>query len=250
VTIDLIILGLVLLFAIVGAISGGAKQIANVVALGVAWFVSRKLGPYVGPQMAEALGGVPLLIGTLVGSMLIFIGLLVAVRFALTSLLRQLFGARKSGEGGLDGVLGFALGGAKVVVIAYVVLSALVFAEQYVVVAGKHLGVSPKDSVSFDLARSYNLFERTQFSGVKDMVTVTQVATHPERAKRLGDNPAFKALKQDPRFQRALADKSLREALERGDTQQALRHNLVLQLLQDSEFTARLDAVARASESG
>ncbi|WNG38427.1 CvpA family protein [Archangium violaceum] len=247
-TIDLIILGLVLLFAVVGAISGGAKQIANLVALAVAWFVSRKLGTYVGPKMADALGGVPLLIGTVAGSLLVFIVVLVAVRYALTALLQRLLWSKDPDRRTLDGFIGFVLGGAKVVAITYVVLSALVFAEQYIVVAGKRMGLSPKDSVSFGLARRYNLFEMTQFSAVKDMVTVGQVATNPERSRRLADNPAFKSLKQDPRFQKALADKQLREAMERGDTQAVLRNNLVLQLLQDPQFVARLGAAARASE--
>ena len=79
-------------------------------------------------------------------------------------------------------------------------------------------------------------------------VAVAKVTGNPEQARRMADNPAFKSLKQDPRFQRALSDKQLREALERGDTQAALRSNLVLQLLQDPQFVARLGAAARASE--
>jgi membrane protein required for colicin V production len=248
VTIDLIILGLVLFFAVVGAITGGAKQIANLVALAVAWFVSRKLGTYVGPRMAEALGGVPLLMGTIAGTLLVFISVLVAVRYALTSLLRRLLGGRDPEKRGADNALGFVLGGTKVVVITYVVLSGLVFAEQYVMVAGRRMGVSPKDSVSFGLARRYNLFEMTLFAAVKDLATVVKVAGNPERARRLADDPAFKSLKQDARFQRALSDKPLREALERGDTQTALRSNLTLQLLRDPLFVARLGAAARAAE--
>ncbi|HYO57199.1 CvpA family protein [Archangium sp.] len=247
-TIDLIILGLVLLFAVVGAITGGAKQIANLVALAVAWFVSHRLGTYVGPRMAEALGGAPLLLGTVAGTLLVFIGVLVAVRYALTYLLRRLFGGPDPEKRGVDNAIGFVLGGAKVVAITYVVLSGLVFAEQYVVVAGRRLGVSPKDSVSFGLARRYNLFEMTQFAAVKDLVAVARVAGNPEQARRMADNPAFKSLKQDPRFQRALSDKQVRESLERGDTQAALRNNLVLQLLRDPQFVARLGAAARAAE--
>lgn len=249
-TIDLIILGMVLLFAVVGAITGGAKQIANLVALAVAWYVSRKLGTYVGPKMAAALGGAPLLMGTIAGTLVLFITVMVAVRYALTYLLKRLFGAQDAEKQGADNAIGFVLGGAKVVLIAYVMLSALVFAEQYIIVAGKRMGVSPKDSVSFELARRYNLFEMTQFSGVKDFVAVAQVAGNPEKARRLAENPAYKSLKQDPRFQRALSDKQLRAALERGDTQAALRSNLVLQLLQDPQFAARLGAAARASERG
>ncbi|HEX8825063.1 MAG TPA: CvpA family protein [Archangium sp.] len=249
-TIDLILLGLVLLFAVVGALTGGAKQIANLVAMAVAWFAARQLGPIVGPRMAEALGGVPLLVGVVAGSMLVFIGVLVAVRYALTTLLQRLFrgGGKDPDNRGIDGGLGFVLGGAKVMAISYVVLSALVFAEQHIVVAGKRLGLSPKDSVSFGLARRFNLFEMTQFASVKDLVAVTQVTTNPEQAQRMADNPAFKSLKKDPRFQRALSDKKLREALERGDTQAVLRSNLVLQLLQDPDFVSRLGAAARASQ--
>ncbi|MGZ3460723.1 MAG: CvpA family protein [Archangium sp.] len=247
-TIDLIILGLVLFFAVVGAITGGARQIASLVALAVAWFVSRKLGTFVAPRLAAALGGVPLLVGVVAGSLLLFLCVLVAVRYVLTTLLQRLFRSKDPEKRGVDGTLGFVLGGAKVALIAYVVLSGLVFAEQYIIVAGKHLGVSPGDSVCFGLARRYNLFEMTHFSGVKDLVAVAKVATHPEHARRMADNPAFKSLKQDARFQRALADKPLREALERGDTQAVLRSNLVLQLLQDPEFVARLGAAARASE--
>ncbi|MFY0530439.1 CvpA family protein [Archangium gephyra] len=249
-TIDLIILGLVLLFAVVGAITGGAKQIASLVALAVAWYVSRKLGTYVGPRMAAALGGAPLLVGTIAGTLVLFITVMVAVRYSLTYFLKRLFGAKDPEKQGTDNAIGFVLGGAKVVLIAYVMLSALVFAEQYIIVAGKRMGVSPKDSVSFDMARRYNLFEMTQFSGVKDFVAVARVAGNPEKARRLAENPAYKSLKQDPRFQRALSDKQLRAALERGDTQAALRSNLVLQLLQDPQFAARLGAAARASERG
>ena len=249
-TIDLILLGVVLLFAIVGALAGGARQIAHWVALAVAWFVSRPLGSLAGPRMAEALGGTPLLVGTVAATLLVFIVIMVAVRYALTVLLQKLFGARDPERHNLDSAIGFILGGGKVAVIAYVVLSALVFAEQYILVAGKRLGVSPKDSVSFEVARRYNLFEHTQFAGVKDMIAVAQGASDPKQARRLAKDPAFKSLKQDPRFQKALSDKALREALERGDTQAVLRSNLVLQLLQDPQVAARLAAAARASLEG
>ena len=247
-TIDLILLGLVLLFAVAGAITGGARQIASLVAVAVAWFVSRKLGPYVGPRMAEALGGTPLLLGTLAGSLVVFIVVLVTVRYALTTLLRRMMGVKNPDERGVDNAVGFLLGGLKVALIAYVMISALVFVEKYVVVAGKNLGMSPKDSVSFGLARRYNLFELTQFSAVRDMVAVTRALTHPEQARQLADDPAYKSLKEDPRYQRALSDKRLRAAIERGDTQEILRSNLVMQLLQDPQFVARLGAAAQASE--
>lgn len=247
-TLDLILLGLVLLFGIMGAHTGGARQIAGLVAVAVAWFVSRQLGPLLGPRMAEALGGTPLLLGTVAASLVLFLVLLVTVRYALTVLLRKLMGASDPDQRGMDHAVGFVLGATKVVLIAYVMLSALVFVEKNVVVAGKHLGLSPKDSVSFVLAHRYNLFELTQFSSVRDLVAVAQGARDPERARRLAEDPAYKALREDPRFKKALANKQLRAALDEGDTLEVLRHNLVLQLLQDPQVVARLSAAAKASQ--
>jgi membrane protein required for colicin V production len=247
-TLDLILLGLVLLFAVVGAITGAAKQIAHLVALVVAWFASRTLGPVVAPRLSEAMGGVPLLIGTITGTILLFIAVLVAVRYALTVVLRRLLRGGDPDNRGVDGVLGFLLGGAKVAAIAYVIISGLVFVEQNVVVSGKRLGLSPRDSLAFGLARRFNLFELTQFSATKDLVSVARVARDPEQARRLAEDPAFTSVKKDPRFQRALSDKQLRAALEQGDTRALLRHDAILQLVQDRDFVARLGAAARASQ--
>jgi membrane protein required for colicin V production len=246
VVIDLIILCLVLFFAMVGLLTGAARQIAHLVGLVVAYFVSRRLGSVVGPRLADSLG-TPQLLGVLLGTVLLFIVVLVVVRYALGALLQRLMTGRDPNNRGPDRVLGLLIGGAKVAVIAYVVLSALTFVEEHVVVAGKRLGVASKDSRALAFARDHNLFEMTQFAPVKDFVQVAQVSSNPERAAQLQSDPAYKALRQDPRFQRALKDDGLRRALEQGDTQALLRSNLVLQLIQDPEFAARLGAAAKAS---
>jgi len=247
VAIDLTILCVVLFFALLGAYTGAAKQIAHMVGLVAAYFVSRRLGPVVAPRLAEALG-TPLLIGVLLGSMLLFIFTLVVVRYALGSLLQRVMTGRNPDNRGLDRAIGFVLGGAKVGIIAYVLLSALSFVEQHVVVAGKRLNTSPKDSRAFALVRQHNLFEMTQFAPLKDFVRVVQASTDPGKASQLRNDPAYKALREDPRFQKALKDDSLRRALEQGDSRALLRNNLILQLIQDPEFAARLGAASQAAE--
>jgi membrane protein required for colicin V production len=246
-TIDLVLLGLVLFFAIVGGFTGAARQVANLVGLAVGWFVSRRLGPLVGPKLAASMD-VSLLLGTLVGTGLVFLFLWVAVRYILAVLFRRILAGRDPENRGLDRTLGFILGGAKVGVVLYAFISALTFFDKHVVVAGRQLNLSPRDSLSFQLARQYNLFEMTQFAPLKDLIRVAQIAGDPQRVGQLQDDPAFKALKKDPRFQRALRDDSLRRALERGDHQALLRSNLVLQLIQDPDFAARLGAASRAAE--
>jgi membrane protein required for colicin V production len=247
VVIDVIILCLVVFFAMVGAITGAAKQLAHMVGMALAYFASRKLGTVLGPRLADSLGGSQLF-GVLVATVLVFIFVLVVVRYALGALLQRVMTGRDPNNRGPDRMIGFALGGAKVALICYVLVSALTFVEQHVVVAGQKLGVSPKGSSAFAFARQHNLFEMTQFAPLKDFVRVAQASTDPEKASKLQNDPAYKALRQDPRFQRALKEDNLRRALEQGDTQALLRSNLVLQLIQDPEFAARLGAAARASE--
>ncbi len=245
--IDLIIFCTVVFFALVGAITGAAKQVAHLVGLAAAYYVSRKLGSVVGPRLAEALGSAQF-IGVVLGTLLIFIFVLVVVRYALGALLQRLMTGRDPNNRGPDRFFGMVLGGVKVAVLTYVLLSALTFVEQHVVVAGKKLGISPKDSRAFAFARSHNLFEMTQFAPIKDFVQVARASTNPQQAAQLQNDPAYKSLRQDPRFQRALKDESLRKALEQGDTRALLSNNLILQLIQDPDIAARLGAAARASE--
>lgn len=245
--IDVIILCVVVFFALLGAFTGAAKQIANMVGLASAYFVCRRLGPVVGPKLAAALGTADI-IGVVLGTVLLFIAVLSLVRFILGTLLNRLMSGKDPSNRGPDRMIGMVLGGAKAGIICYVLLSALTFVEQHVVVAGQRMGMSPRDSRAFAFARRHNLFEATQFAPVRDFVRVAQATTDPERASKLQNDPAYKALRQDPRFQQALKEDKLRRALEQGDTQALLRSNLILQLIQDPDFAARLGAAARASE--
>jgi membrane protein required for colicin V production len=247
VTIDLIILGVVLFFALLGALSGAAKQLANVAALVVALFTSRVLGPELGPRLASALDS-PLVVGVVLGSVLVFLGVLVAVRYALVSLLRRLFGVGNPERREADRLLGMLLGGVKALGLAYVVVSALVFAEQQVVVAGKRLGLSPKDSLAFSVARRFNVFDMPKLTSVRDLMQVAQASKDPEQVKKLAKDPAYKSLQQDPRFKRVLADREVREAVERGDYPALMREDAILQLLRDPDFVARLSAAANRAE--
>jgi membrane protein required for colicin V production len=247
VVIDVIILCAVVFFSLLGAYTGAAKQIANLVGMAAAYFVCKRLGPVVGPKLAAAAGTADL-IGVLLGTVLLFIAVLTLVRFILGTLLNRLMRGKDPSNRGPDRMIGLVLGGAKVAIICYVLLSALTFVEKHVVVAGQRLGISPEGSKAFAVARRYNLFEATQFAPIKDFVRVAQASTDPERAAKLQSDPAYKALRQDPRFQQALKDDKLRRALEQGDTQALLRSNLILQLIQDPDFAARLGAASRASE--
>ena len=245
---DLILLCAVLLFALLGAFAGAAKQVANLVALVAAYACARPLGTLLGPLAARSVH-VPLIVGVVGSTLATFLVVLVVVRYALTRVFRRVLAGRDPSSRGLDRTLGFLLGGLKVAAIAYVVVCALSFVEQNVTVAGKKLGLSPRDSVAFEVARKYNLFEMTQFSAVQDLVRVARTASSPNGAARLKGDPAFVALKKDPRFLKALDEQGMKRAIETGDYQALLRSNVVMQLISDPAASARLAAAAEAGEA-
>jgi membrane protein required for colicin V production len=247
VNLDLVLLGLVLFFAVVGAFAGAAKQIAQLVALAAAYVCSRPLGTFLGPKAAEALHS-PLIVGTVAATLGVFILVLVIVRYALTQLIRRLLAGRDPHDRSVDRGLGFFLGGLKVALIIYVIVCALTFIEENVTIAGKKVGLSPKDSVIFSLARRYNVFEMTQFSAVQDLVRVAKASNDPKSAEKLKSDPAYLALKKDPRFGKALDEQAMQRAIETGDYKALLRSNIILQLIQDPMAAARLEAAADAAD--
>jgi membrane protein required for colicin V production len=246
VILDLIILSLIVVFAVVGAYEGAARQLAHLVALGFGYLCAKPLGTSLGPRLGQALH-VPIIFGVVLVMIVVFIGVMFSARLLLTSLLRRLLSGGNPEWRGLDRALGFALGGFKVALIAYFLVSALSFAEDNIALAGHRLGLSPKDSISFAFARQYNLFETFQYRPVRDLVEIAEALDNPAKAAKLRKDPAFRALKQDPRFDRTLADISMRKAIQTGDHGGLLRRDEVLKLLQTPNVPARLRAAAEAA---
>lgn len=243
---DLLILSLVVVFAVVGSFTGASQQIAQMVALGVGYLCAGPLGAALGPRFAAALH-LPIILGVLALTLILFILVMACVRLMLTRLLRRMLSKDGEGSRRLDGGLGFALGGLKVLVLAYVIVSALSFVEDNVSLAGNRLGLSPKDSVCFALARKYNLFEIVQYGPVKDLVGIARALGDPSRAERLRKDPAFRALNQDPRFRQSLSDEAMQRAIETGDYRALLRRDDVVRMIQAPNVAARLRAAADAA---
>ncbi len=236
-----------MVFAVVGAFEGAVRQIAQLVALAVGYFCARPLGRALGPSLAQSLR-LPMLFGILAATIVVFIVVMVAVRLLLMQLVRVVTQASSPVPRRIDRVLGFALGAIKVTLIAYVMVSALSFVEDNVSWSGRSLGLSPADSISFALARKYNLFELAQYRTVRDLVLIARSLNDPGKAAKLRRDPAFRALAQDPRFERTLEDDSMQRAIETGDTRGLLRRDEVLKLLQTPVIVARLKAASEAAQ--
>jgi membrane protein required for colicin V production len=241
VSIDLFILGAVLLAGILGAMAGASRQIANVAALFVAYGCAKPLGTFFGPRVAHSIhqsNGVAIVAATI----FFFLVVLIAVRHLITRILRKFLSGTEDEDRGPDRALGFFLGATKVLLIAWVMVSGLVFVEQHVSLAGRKLGIAPKDSIAFQLAHRFNLFELTQFSSVDDLSRLAQELQKPGAAQRLQKRPAYRDLLKDPRFQKVFADKSLRHALASGDSLSLLHNDAVLSLIQDPQTREKLTA--------
>lgn len=246
-TIDLVIVSVIGIFALIGAASGAAKQVANLAGLALAYVAARPAGNLLGPMLAPEFK-VPVAVGIVAATILVFIVVLIASRVFLTMLLQRILAGRDPDSRTLDRALGFMLGGVKVALIAWILICALTFVEENVTFAGRKLGVSPKSSHAFALAREYNIFELTQFAPVKDLVRVAHAASDPKSAEKLKDDPAYQKLRKDPRFKEALNQARLRSALQSGDYQALLKSNVVMQLIQDPEAAAHLRTAAQTVE--
>lgn len=242
-TLDLLIVVLVLVFAALGAAQGAARQVAHWVALFLAVFCARVLGPLLGPRFADSTH-TPQFVGTVAATFTVFILLMVAIRYALTTVLRRILAGRDPKNRTADRVLGFSLGALKVLALSFIALCALAFVEDNLVFAGRRVGVSPSDSKLFALAKSHNLFAAMLFSPVHDLVRVAAALSDPKKVEALKSDPAYQALLKDKRFDAAVHAEGLRRAAESGDVQQLLRNPSVLQLISDPTAAKRLAAVA------
>jgi membrane protein required for colicin V production len=244
-TVDLLVLALVALGAVFGAHAGAAKQVASWGALVLAALAARPGGALLGPAFgrffhtSDSLGGVAASFAT-------FIVVAVVGRLVGTRLLQGVLGGRDPAERGTDRALGALLGGGKVLAVAWVALSALAFVEANVQVAGKGLGISPKDSTAFAIARKWNLFSAPFFSRAADLAAAQKVFRSPELFQRVSGNPAVSELERNPHFRAVVSDPQVKEALDRGDTVALLRSASVHRLLQDPEALVQLARLRQA----
>jgi len=185
-----------------------------------------------------------MLFGVLAATILVFIAVTVAMRVLLTGVIRSFTRFRHPGP--VDRGLGFLLGGLKVILIAYLLTSALSFVEDNLGRGGRRLGLSPADSIAFTAVRQYNFFELFQYPPVRELVRIAQSLNDPVKAARLRQDRAFQALAEDPSFGRTLADDSTRRALEAGDMRALLRSDDVVRLLQTPAMAAHLKAASDA----
>jgi membrane protein required for colicin V production len=247
VTLDLVLLGLVLFFALWGALTGAARQIAQALAGLAAWFAARPAGDQFGAAAARQLNS-SLVVGTVCVTFATFLLVFLLVRWLFTAALRRLLAGTDPKNRTADRAFGFFLGGTKIAALTWVVVCALSFVEDNVTLQGRKFGLVPKDSITFKLAREHNLFELSQFSGVEDVLRVARLQADSKKQPKLKENLDFQVVAKDPRFLAVLDSPELKRVLGGGDTRSLLQNNQLLQLLQDPLAMKRISRIVQSSD--
>jgi membrane protein required for colicin V production len=249
-TLDLLILVLAVLVGLAGARRGAASQLAGWGALLLAVLAAKSGASLFAPTFAAWLHAAP---GTasVAAGLAIFVVVLVVARLALNAVLRGVLTLGNPERRGFDRLLGFALGAAKVLAIAWVALSALAFVEERFSVSGKVFGVSPEKSLAFGVARRWNFFGLADFGPAQSLMKLEQALRRPGGAARLANDPAVAALLKDPRFRAVAEDPTVKKAVEEHDVATLLKADSVVKLLSDSEARAKLlSALSALQTSG
>ncbi len=230
----------VALFAIWGAFSGAARQLAQAIAAVAAWVVASPLGELAGPFTGTQLG-MSLFAGTVIATLIGFVLIFLSVRLAATAVLKRLFEGKEGKRAGLDRALGFTLGALKAALVGFIALCALSFVEEHVSVMGHRLDLSPKGSVAMRLAKEHNLFEIAHQADLDQLTALLKMSKDPEKAKRLQQSPEYQQLKKDPRFQAVLQQQAGWEhALATGDTRALMKDDALMRLVRDGELMKKV----------
>lgn len=243
--VDLVVLALVIVGAVFGARAGASRQLASWASLVVAALLARPGGILFGGAFARFFNTSPNL-GAVAASFATFIVLAVVLRLVAVQVFERVFWGHDPAERGTDRALGALLGGGKVAAVAWVALSALAFVEDNVQLAGKGLGISPKDSSTFAIAHKWNLFSAPFFSKVADLAAAKKVFGSAELFHQMSSNPSVSELEKNPSFRAVITDPEVKEALDRGDMVALLRTRSVNKLLQDPEALVHLAKLRQA----
>jgi membrane protein required for colicin V production len=225
-TLDLAVLAILAAAALYGAATGALRQLVSLAAAGLGVLAARAFSPAVAAGLARTVS--PYV--RHVAPVLLFAGV-----FALASLAGQLVlrasGLARAVRGPADRGAGALLGGAKGLLAAWLLLSALVLAGD---LAPDALLRRTRGSDFAALARAHNLVRTLDPDAARTLERALRAARQAERAGRLARDPESARLLGDPRIR----------ALEQGAPGSALDPDRSARLLEDPEIRALAERLA------
>ncbi|MDF1566154.1 MAG: CvpA family protein [Deltaproteobacteria bacterium] len=245
---DLIALGAILLFALIGAMTGALSQVVHLLGIVAAWATARFVGLAIGPRIAAELK-MPAIVGVALSALALGAVAFILVHVFGRWLLRRLQGTR--GPGPADRAAGVLLGAVKSAAIVWCLLSVLVFFDRPLKGLGWKMDLAGSEVAG--LVRQHNLLAHTglplpelerALSGVRQRTgggaAASATGAGPLQGSSAAESKAARELAKDPRMRRLAADPQVQEALQKGDYVTVLRRPEVLELLADPDARAKL----------
>lgn len=227
---DLALLALLTVAAALGAAAGALRQAVQLLAAVLGWLAARHLGAAVGAGLAK---WIPAMLSRAAAGAVLFFGVYALVSLVGAALLRGT-GLASAVRAPADRAIGALLGGAKTVLVGWVILSAVALASAVLPArAGRALAGSELAS----LAREHNLLVRLDPGAVSALKRLLEHARELDRKGALASDPDARRALQDPRIaplagegdvdpaaaEKALEDPDVRALIERARARAAER---------------------------
>jgi membrane protein required for colicin V production len=181
-TVDLAVLALLGVTALLGAASGALKQVVSLGAAALGVVAARAFAAPVAEGLARTIPGP---IARVAAPALLFLGAFALASLAGSAVLRGT-GVARAVRGPSDRAAGAILGGAKGVLAAWLLLSALALAGD---AAPDALRDRTRESDFAALARAHNLVSRLQPDAARSLARAIDAARRARAAGALGEDP-------------------------------------------------------------
>jgi membrane protein required for colicin V production len=232
VTLDLAVLGLVLLAGVAGAMSGMLRQVLRLAGVVAGWAAARWVAPLVVLQLQAPSAATR----ALVTAATFLVAWMVAAVVA-RAILRAVQGEAEE-PGGLDRALGALLGAAKGTLVAWILLSLLALLGGRLALGS--LRVDGRGSRAAALAARFDLLSLASPRGARAAQRLVELWRDPARRERLLRDPAWTRLLERSGLKETL-DRSASGAGKSADEAAGAARRRAEDLLADPELKALLE---------
>ncbi len=248
-TIDLIFAGAVMGFGLLGWISGLWMQLMRLTVLVASYLLAGVIGKPLGPVMAKSFG-IPMLMGQAVGTFAAFLILYLVLSTIGWRILRGRRRSKNEKDGEkvahrrrIDSIAGCAFGMAKVGLILFILLNAVVLVEKHLAGPLRNPRMGYHNSLMVKLARDHNMLRGLHLPVVGDIQSLSRLGTDPAFRAKVAADPQLQKVINHPKIRGLLNDRAIVNASKRRDISALMANPLLNQALQDPEVRKLLSEI-------
>ena len=230
---DLCCVFVLLLFVVLGYLSGFLAQLLRLIAFVTAYVLSALLAGVVAPLLATHFSLTAVSAKILAGAVL-FVSVYACCSMLSWWWLRHRKRGEQSRGFSLDGALGGLFSGIKTALFLLVLFDALTLLAAPFHSQLQPLGLAQSRAAAF--ARQHSLLSRLTLPVVGDLQTLVELTADRRLQQKVVREPQVQRLLRHPKIRRLVGDRKLQAAARRGDVSALLADPRVDALLQDPEL--------------